>query len=273
MLDSNIIVFNFKGRKIKLVSLSVLFIFILMWILFAFNTKTTDYGNYELFYQYANNGIRYPGLEIGYYYFTRLCTILGLNFQQFLMLYSFLGLYLIISTVLKLSKHNTAMILLFFVFFPYFHLIAFPRSFFSYSLVLYGIRYLVDNNKRSYIKFIVSVILASLFHLSSLFYLFILFIRIDKKKFNVLIFGSLVLSFVIFSSEHGFLQLISIIIPKLNVYISQGTRADTKIFLVIYYLAKICFCYFLNQYEGEYTESLYKINLLSSSFLNLFNKS
>ncbi|WP_353315735.1 EpsG family protein, partial [Streptococcus uberis] len=167
----------------------VIILFFISWLLFAFNTKTIDLENYKIFYTYANSGIRFPGIEIGYYYFIRICSILGLNFQQYMMVYSLVGLIIIFTSVKKYSDRSGFFSLLFFFFFPYFYFINVQRYFMATAIIIWAIRFLFYEYKWANLKFVVTILIASTFHIYSLIALIYLLTKISNKKINIIVFS------------------------------------------------------------------------------------
>lgn len=248
----------------------VLFLMLVMWGLLGLNTKMIDQNNYKLFYSFAQNGIRYTGIEYGFYAFMRICSILKMNYQEFLMVYSLVGNILIGNSILNYSKYKTSWVILLFIFFPYLHVLSAVRNFMAFAFILWGIRYLFGNGKRSIIKYCICIVIASLFHISAIYAFIYLMCKLEYKKVMYIVFSFSIFGFIILLFGDKIIGILIGIIPKLQVYLSlglEGTRGITKIFLAIYFWGKIILCYFIkkeNDISYNYKLSvLCKINMLT----------
>lgn len=256
-----------KIPKFNLSMFQVIILFLTSWVLFAFNTKTIDLENYKLFYTFANSGIRFPGIEIGYYYFIRTCSIFGLNFQQYMIVYSTIGLIIIFSSVKKYSDSSGFLPLLLFVFFPYFFFINVQRYFMATAIIIWSIRFLLYEDKWANIKFLVTILIASTFHIYSLIALIYLLTKFSNKKINIIVILIIIISIFFLLFRDQFFSLISVFIPKFSMYNAEQTRIDTKLFLVLYFICKI----FISElyYKIIDQDILLKINKISALILPL----
>lgn len=264
--------------EIKRGSLSLLIFFIIYWLIIGFSSGIPDLHNYQLFYSYAENGVRYSGVEIGYYFFMRLCALIKLDYSGFFKLYTFVALFLIVKSVSDYTEKKTVGLLML-LFFPYFHLVVAVRNLMGGAISLYAVRYLFDENNSKYknIKYILLIFLASSFHTSALFYF--VFLLAKKNMSFVRHFTILLLLFACMITIIGnpiFAQLYQVI-PKLEVYLGKGldgTRDITKVFLLTYFILKLFICEILFQYQKNRDDStLYGINVLTTIILPfaLFN--
>lgn len=260
----------------------ILFIlFLIMWILLGFNTKTVDMEAYKSFYYWASKGVHYPGIEYGFYYFMRICTLCKFNYSTFLAIYALVGTTIMFLGLNKLIKENINVVLLLFLFFPYLHIIAALRNFMAFAITLWGVHYLVSNKKHKYIKYVICILIAAQFHISMLFALVYLFTKLPYKKIDKLIICFIVVTFILLFAQSQIVRLLTLISPKVSVYLSEGmtgTRFVTKIFLVLYYFVK----YFISHWiywEEKYEECslsdilnkmcLLSIIILPVSFFNM----
>lgn len=251
----------------------VFFIFVfVIWALLAFNTCTVDRTNYEMFYFYAQHNIRFPGIEIGFYYFMYICAKIGLDFQGFLIIYSSFGTIIFINSIKNYINNGRNIVLLLFIFFPYLHIIAALRNYMAFVILVSAIQYLKCKSKGSMVKYIICILFASSFHTIALFYLiFILCYQNNNRIIFFSIFFSSFVFIILVSSE----SLISLLIefnPKLYSYLYKGfagTRWGTKTFLCIYFIVKLIFCLYCKT-NRRYDSSIIvmrKIHILSFVFL------
>lgn len=267
-----------KKIEIKKESLAPLIFFLIYWLIVGFSSGLADLHNYQLFYNYAENGIRYSGIEIGYYFFMRMCTLIGLDYSGFFKLYTFIALVLIVKSISDYTEKR-ALCLLMVLFFPYFHLVVAVRNLMGGAISLFAVRYLLEENESKYksLKYIILILLASTFHTSSLFYLVFLLAKKDMsfvRHFTIILLC--IAGIIAIIGNPLFLKLYQIV-PKLEVYLGKGlngTRDTTKVFLLMYFTIKIFICEILYQFEeNQDYSSLYGINLLTTIILPfaLFN--
>lgn len=253
-------------KEIKVEKLIQFLIFLLLWILTAYNTKTTDINSYHMFYEYAQNGIRYANIEYGYYLFMRICVLAKFDFDSFLKLYSFIVLLIVYKSLNLYLKKNRVLTLILLLYFPFLHIFAALRNYMSWALIVFSIRYLIYDYKNRKVKYILCIICASLFHTSSLYCL--IFLLADLELNNVyklsLLFSIVFLILIMFSTR--FSEFVSAFNNKLSLYLFngiQGTRNETKLFLLLYYLAKFFFCVYLNNDISYDNNILRNINMLT----------
>lgn len=245
----------------------------LIWALLAFNTNTADRSNYELFYSYALNGIRYPGVEIGFYYLMYFCSKLSLPFQGFLIIYSSIGSYILLKSISRYAESGRNIILLFFLYFPYLNLIVVLRNYMAAVIIIWAIQYLTYKSKSAIIKYCICVFIASCFHILAITYLVFLICYFPYNKVKKISLGCLIIGVFLLLTGLWQSSFIIQLIPKLNVYLSSGmngTRSSTKFFLCIYYFCKLFFCYYcVPREKNSIIQIIRKIQLISIVFFPL----
>lgn len=169
--------------------ITMIFMFILMWILFGFNTGNADYMTYEFIYK----GF-YPNHEFGFMALVKFFNMLGFSYQHFLITISFIGLFFLIKVINKYTKNINYVLALYFIF-PFMLDVVQVRNFLTMVLIICGIDFLISKEKFSTIKYIGFVILASSIHYSSLFYLVLLVVKFLSTR-QLLIFPFLSLALV-----------------------------------------------------------------------------
>jgi len=245
----------------------LIFLFFILWFLFAFNTENPDKKNYVFFFYALKKLKYYAGLEPGFVFFIKITHKIGFEYQQFILLYSFIGLSLLFNFIVRYSKRPTAVILLF-VLYPYFFQIVQIRYFFASCISIWGCHFLIDKKGHYNLKYIFSIVVAGLFHISSVLYLVFLLVNLNYrylKKIIPIVFFTLIIG------EYIGLNVLKSIIPKLEHYISNktGTRIATKLFFLFYYLVKIHISLFLkkrNKKDENFSTFAIKANLISCLF-------
>lgn len=261
-------------KSISVNKIIFLFIVFIMWALLAFNTNTVDRSNYEMFYSYSQQRIRYPGIEIGFYFFMRICSKIGLSFQGFLIAYSSVGTILITKSVTKYIDKGRNTILILFIFFPYLHIIAALRNYMTFSILIWAIQYLTIKTPKNIIKYIICIIVASCFHVISLLYLLFIFCYQNENRIKKISICFSIFGFFILATSSKVISLLINTFPKLQIYLSQGfggTRNTTKIFLFMYFITKIIFCLYCKIDDDQQTNNrplsvMRKVQLLSLIF-------
>lgn len=224
---------------------SILFvlIFIFMWILFGGNTANADYLNYKNVYDLLNQYGDYSAIEVGFRFLCKLGNRIGLNYNQFLAVFSFIGLSLIASTVHKYTNKISAVFCLYFIY-PFLLDIVQIRNFMAMAIIIFGIRYLIDNNKRGVIKYILCVLLASTFHNTAFFYLIFAFVKIkDYKKIITITSFAIIIGIFIYNFYPTLITKI-VASERYTSYLSLNTKAYTKVLFLLYFLFNIVLIYY-----------------------------
>jgi len=261
-----------KIRKIKMGRISgqlILYCILafFVWILCGFNTKTVDRETYIMFYEYAKQGINYPGVEIGYCIFQRVCCFFDLPYQAFLSIYSLIAVVLITDSIRKYAKENSVIILVVFLFFPFLHIFVAQRNFMACAIMIYGVRYLVyEKNASSNIKYIIAVFLACSFHTLSIVYFVFIFVRLSIKKIKRIVLICTAIISVLFVFGSSAQEIFFGFLPKLSHYLVEesGTRLETKIFLGMYFCVKLIIGSMVLHYIDKEKIVFMKISMLIS---------
>lgn len=168
---------------------------IIMVILAASRDKVgTDWTAYHEFYLYGGEGT-----EFGYGFLNDLFHQLGYHYNFFLLFLNLLSLTLI---YFSLKRHAIFVVLGLLIFysdlFLYFNLSGIRQAM-AISFTLFSIRYIVD---RKFFKFLLCVILAACFHVTSAIFIvayFIPFVKFSKKQYLLLAVVFSLFSIFIFS--------------------------------------------------------------------------
>lgn len=157
------------------------------------NTKTPDYETYKIIYRDSIflNAKLY--VEPAYKLICLFFNYLGFTFQQFRMIWAAVYSLVLLAAVKKLSiKPNITLAL--YLLWPCVSFVSGMRFALASVLVCLGTSYLIENNWKGIIKFIVIVLIGASIHRSVLFYLVFIFAR---KKFTgkqyLIIFSAILL--------------------------------------------------------------------------------
>ncbi len=171
----------YSNREVRL--LSIFFLLFLIMI-FCGNNENPDYVGYKFKYDSIKNhnatDFVFSNPYIGFNMLQFICHAIGLNYQAFLFIVALLGYALIINT-LHYFHANMSYVLLLYLFYPFFYDVIQIKNFLAMSIVIYSIRYLLNNTKSATLKYVVLIILASLFHIVSVSYLLLLLTKLKRK--------------------------------------------------------------------------------------------
>jgi len=158
-----------------------MFMLILLWVLYGWNTDNADYMNYNAGYYYnADSPINYS-YQIGFQLLSKLLYKLGLEYSGFLIVISMMGLILITSTIRRYTK-NVAFVLAMYFIFPFMLDVVQVKNFLAMAIVVFALRFLIEKRRMGRFKYIFFIVLASTFHYVALFYLVFLLKEIWNVK-------------------------------------------------------------------------------------------
>ena len=123
---------------------------------------------------------RYGDHEYGYMAICKLCLKLGLPYILFRCIIAFLLVFLIVRAVNRFADRKNLVLSLYLIF-PFLGSASGLRQACANSLVLYGMYFLLQNGRKNTYKYIVCVVLAALFHYSSLFFLLCVYAKYSKS--------------------------------------------------------------------------------------------
>lgn len=229
----------FKESKIITIG-----IFALMWILFGWNSNNGDYEAYEKIYDSSFLSLVNENYEIGYRLLCVGGNIIGLEFQEFLIVIAAIILSLWLKFILQHAIYPALVSLLFFwFFFPLDYVLL--RNFLAFAIVLQGVASLIKEAKFKYIKFTIFVIIAYTIHSSSVFYLSFLLLAFSEGKelnfFRIFTLTVLGLIFYIFFAHNYIIGLLSLG----NRDEFYQTNLITFIYLLIMQIASTVFIIYL----------------------------
>lgn len=236
----------------------------LIWVIMGGNNYNPDYTTYS--YAYNN-----PDLSLfsnpGWEYMMNIGRTLGLDYNAFLCIIISISLILIIYSTLKVTKNYSIVLFMYMFVFMIIDTIQI-RNFFSVSIVLFGLSHFINDKKLGITKYIVSILIASTLHITSLYFLIILFF--DKRifKLNKLFITSvltLIFLFQIFPKFRGKLYFLFELFGKdysNNFNVSFG---------YIYILIINLISYFVFQYMYKNKFSKIKSDSLKRFFCICYN--
>lgn len=201
-----------------------------MWILFAFNYNNADYIMYQQFY----NGDPLATMKNTEILFKISCEIaanIGLEYKTFIMIYSILPI-IIIGKSIKKYTNNTNFVLGCYFIFPFLIDVVQIRHFMAMAIITYAFQFLLTDNKKDIIKYILLNVVAIGFHSSAIVYLlFILAKKVNNRRIKIgVIICVVILSIVI--QTNLLPNILEKFLPtnKVEIYfISDRWRPEIKI--------------------------------------------
>lgn len=173
--------FAFMKKHDKTIAM---FILLLMWLFFWGNTMNPDYEGYSNLYSKIQNGVPMLGktsMEPGFILMMKLSSLFGLNYRGFLILTT-LCCYLLIHSIVRLYGKNYSYVYLLYLIYPYLIDVIQIRNFIAMSILIYSVRYLINDELYSKIKYIVLLLIAASIHRMFIIYLPMMLIRSEKQN-------------------------------------------------------------------------------------------
>ena len=172
-----------KRRKDgRILTVSFVFLFIILWILIGFNFKNPDYEYYENLFSRATQGVSYHAVETGFWYIVKFAAKIGVSYSLFLKIYTLIALLLISSSIIKYTE-KPSLVLVLYMCYPFLLDVAQIRHFMAISIFTFSVRYLESYSKKNLIKYIFLIVIAASQQIMAIAFLaYLLVYLIDQKK-------------------------------------------------------------------------------------------
>jgi hypothetical protein len=245
-----------------------------------FFTYRHIWNGIKLFNTSLNVGYGY--LEKGFLYTCALLKYLSTSDFLFFSFYAFITLYFLFKGLKKLNYNLSIGIFLYFCLFYFAYLFNAIRQAFAMSLFIFSLNYLF---KKQYILYIFINIIGALFHSSGYFYIIIVPLIIQFKKYNeILTLSALLIGIVGYKlnfagnllfiimrllGNEGFVRVYSEKFNESTSFIQLLSRL--YLFFLIYYLIKnfkdnpvMVFCYYMTLISFVLYLLLYNYNMIAT---------
>lgn len=262
-----------KNEISNLQKLILFIIMIFLWIIWAGNTSNVDYRNYSNIYNTMGNLNldSWGGVEVGFNFLFRMGNSIGLTYQQFVMVISFIALLLFAVSFCRISKYP-GYLAIGYSFFPFLLDVMQMRNAIAAAIVANAIPYLI---KKNYIKYTVLILAATLFHTTSLYYLLFLGVIFSKKIIAVI---SISISLVGVVVGLPFLRWIINYLPsgaKYVVYL-EGNSLINRMLYMVFLISFVIISEFL-VYKYKYLflnkdDKLKEVNIRSRNYFEFISK-
>ena len=178
LIMATLCIISFIIQKSKKVAILIC---IYMWIFYSFNTYSGDYISYAYVYNLIGKGMLWDHFEPAFSLMMIICNIIGLSFTDFKII---LGTFYVILLYVTVKKYTdrVSFVLGIFLIFPFMYFVSVLRAGISGLIVVYSIGFLLENTRKNTLKYLLGILIAMLFHYSSIFFLIFLFAR---KKVNL----------------------------------------------------------------------------------------
>lgn len=153
---------------------------IYMWFIIAFSNTAADYYAYEEMY-YCAFEPRYGDHEYGYMAICKLCLRLGLSYTTFRCIIASIIVIISIKAVEQYADRKNHVLSMYLIF-PFLGCASGLRQACANSIILYSVKYILNDGRKNTFKFLFCIILATLFHYSSLFFILLLYAKYRKSK-------------------------------------------------------------------------------------------
>lgn len=241
--------------------------------------NVADFENYQQAYNYISSGNEYIDLGTGWFYLCKIGAMFNLTYLQFktiLIVVSILIMNSAIKYFIKDNKYKPFIWSLYLIFPALLDCIQI-RFFLAMAIILYGLRFLLGEQKRDIIKYVLVVLIASIIHSSMLLYLiFLLYKLLGKNELKyIMIIVISMFAFLMFKDQ--IINICSIFINSSRIqryfYSTdslgiKGIITYVSIIIIFYYISNIM----INKIKNEKKEITFfrfvaKLNILISIVL------
>ena len=266
-------------------------ILLYMWIFYAFNTYSGDYISYEYVYSLIQSDLAWVvHFEPLFSLMMTVCIMLGLPFTGFQIVLATFYMVMVKKNIEYYTDYLAVTASLFMLF-PFMWAASVLRAGVAGLIVIWGFKYLLSEEKNAVAKYVAWVVVATMFHTSSIFFIVFVFARRNKPQnlFIVTCLTSLIvgaayrtgLIYWIFSqltSNYKVLQWLNVKQSAMNL---KGIVAEFIVLLCVIFVSRMVYKQWLlvNREENivgvkdtriEFAQLVYKCNELILVLTPLF---
>ncbi|WP_040194944.1 EpsG family protein [Clostridium culturomicium] len=259
-------------KKSKLITVCMIIFFCILMGLNIHHISNSgyynmDFTNYYTLYQGNQTQISGRDIEVGFQFLMLLSNKIGLSYNMFRVLISIIGYTLITVTLKRYTPYTNLIYILYFIF-PFLNDAIQIRNFLSMSIIIYSIRYIIEDKKFNSIKYIFGIFLASTIHISSLFYILFLPIKKVNRKilFGVTTYFAVIL--VALAYTDFYLYLVGIITENDRI-LRYFDRRTTWGLILVFGILIMFYLTFYVMYKRCRTDT---DSLIDTKFMNLLLK-
>ena len=167
---------------------------ILNWMIMSGTTLNADYYTYLQAYDMINSKAIIN--DIGWNFLMRIFNNFGFDYNSFLMIVIAFTMLIFAYSISKLTTNRLLFLIVYTMCFMFIDTIQI-RNFVAFSIVLYAITILIKSKKSSDFLYLIFVLLASTIHVTSIFFVSLLFVKHKHITLNkyLILFVVLLISF------------------------------------------------------------------------------
>lgn len=263
---------GYKGKTSKVL---ICVNFIYMWVFISGYCEGIDIGNYINDYNTLSTR-NYVSVfnDPGYILVIGELAKRGFSFFEFKKVATFVGLFLIYFSIYRMKKWNMMLVLGAYLVYEIFMDTIQYRNFMGLAFLMLGLSFLLENDIKGKICYLVCIIIASSFH--SVMIVYLLFLLKDNelifKYFKRVVGGLFILIiFITFINDRTipFLRLILNFFGKTNIIGSGYSKANGSVAFILPLVSLILFIWVLSRYNRDYknVSEIYKIDYLAVLFI------
>lgn len=249
-------------------SIAVLF-FLFMWSLWGWNTWNGDYEAYKDSYEQSYHLLESFDYEVGYSILEYFSFFIGLSYAGYLKVVSLF----VLAIAFWFGNTHTKYIALYSLgyFFIFMLEFVFIRNYIAHTILLISFYYI--SYKPNYYKYILTVLLAGSFHVTTFLFIFFIFasplMKISLKKILLYVCSFIFILLTGLNSLASFFG--EAIYSRFVIYSVEQSSLKIIIFHLLVVLM-ICIYFYLNNKNKKFkfNECAVKVNLISLFYLGLY---
>lgn len=245
-------IFSLKTKVFR--QMAIFFLIVITSLRYNFGV---DYITYSQAFERMKVGVYTDNFEIGYLFLNKFVIFLGQNFNFVLLIigiFNYIFLYLAIEKNVKRFKWLS--IFLYLIYFDlFFYSLSAIRQSIVVGIFLFSLQYIVD---KKFIKYLIYMLVGSLFHMTSLLLIPIYFLYHylkDKNLIRLVIFSTLLLSIYLFFDK--ILYLIKPFLSKRYAYylFIEKNEVPNNLFLgIVIYVVMILYIILIKHLQKKEDE-------------------
>jgi hypothetical protein len=207
--------------------LSFYFLLLVIFVTIAGNLDNPDRFHYVENFDGIQFGFQNDSFEPGYQYLVMLGSASGLNYFVFHALLTAAALLLMAKAINEQTDYPAA-VLLAYLCFPFFWDVTQVRNFYAMAIIVYGMKYLLVPRTASTSRYVAAILCASLFHITSLFYLLFLLAKLKSRAAFGAVIGLAAFAYTVLFSQLVASPMFAFLAEKIDVYTTTQTSLVTK---------------------------------------------
>ena len=168
-----------------------------MFVIYGFSSFSGDQEIYELVYTNVGNGKMLTEFEPAFTFIMMICNYLHFSFLGFRIVLAILYIILLYIAVNKFTN-CVALVMFIFLLFPFTYFFSVLRAGISGMIVVIGVNQLVKMNKLWWLKYIIFIGFAALFHYSAIIFLPLILAGGRQRKMAYFLVGAIIMAVLVY---------------------------------------------------------------------------